>query len=127
MVCGFNEHKVKDFLRARSFTAPQTGGIASLVQKESKDNKSVASSNAPRTVTQPIGRQESCSPARAYAMKVVEDKDATFDGSTDPCDHMLHYNQVMILNFVNNRLLCKVFLTSLRGPVDQFSDTATKD
>ena len=25
----------------------------------------------------------------------------TFDGSTDPYDHMLHYNQAMILNASN--------------------------
>ena len=41
---------------------------------------------------------------------------ATFDGFTDPYDHMLHYNQAMILNAGNDRLLCKVFLASLRGP-----------
>ena len=39
-----------------------------------------------------------------------------FDGSTDPYDHMLHYNQAMILNAGNDRLLCKVFSASLRGP-----------
>ena len=36
---------------------------------------------------------------------------ATFDGSTNPYDHMLHYNQAMILNAGNDRRLCKVFLT----------------
>ena len=41
---------------------------------------------------------------------------ATFDGSTDPYDHVLHYNQAMILNADNDQLLCKVFLASLRGP-----------
>ena len=41
---------------------------------------------------------------------------ATFDGSIDPYDHMFHYNQVMILNADNDRLLCKVFQASLRGP-----------
>ena len=41
---------------------------------------------------------------------------ATFDGSTDPYDHMLHYNKDLILNVGNDRLLCKVFLDSLRGP-----------
>ena len=41
---------------------------------------------------------------------------ATFDGSVNPYDHMLHYNQVMILNTGNDRLLCKVFLASLWGP-----------
>ena len=30
---------------------------------------------------------------------------ATFDGSVDPYDHMLHYNQVMILNAGNDLLL----------------------
>ena len=30
---------------------------------------------------------------------------------------MLHYNQAMILNDDNDRLLCKTFSTSLRGPV----------
>ena len=48
------------------------------MQKGNKDNKSVASLNALRTMTQPIGRQDSCSPARAYAMMVVEDKDAPY-------------------------------------------------
>ena len=40
----------------------------------------------------------------------------TFNGYVDPYDHMLHYNQAMILN-ANDRLLCKVFLASLRGPM----------
>ena len=40
----------------------------------------------------------------------------TFDGSADPYDHMLHYNQVMTLNSDNDRILCKAFLASLRGP-----------
>ena len=40
---------------------------------------------------------------------------ATFDGSANPYDHMLHYNQVMILNAGNDRLLCKVFPASLGG------------
>ena len=39
-----------------------------------------------------------------------------FDGSNDPYDHMLHYNQAMKLNAGNDLLLCKVFLASLRGP-----------
>ena len=41
------------------------------------DNKSVASPNSSRIVTQPIYRQDSCAPIRAYAMKAVEDKDAS--------------------------------------------------
>ena len=40
-----------------------------------------------------------------------------FDGSNDPYDHMLHYNQTMPLNADNDRLLCKVFPASLRGLV----------
>ena len=39
-----------------------------------------------------------------------------FDGSNDPYDHMLHYNQATTLNADNDRLLCKVFPASLRGP-----------
>ena len=40
---------------------------------------------------------------------------STFDSSVDPYDHMLHYNQAMILNTGNGRLLCKVFPASLWG------------
>ena len=40
-----------------------------------------------------------------------------YDGSSDLYDHMLHFNQVMILNAENDRLLCKVFPPSLKGPV----------
>ena len=76
MICGSNEHKIKDCPRARSFTAPQTGGIASIVQKGSKDIKSVASLSAPKQATQTIGIQDAHAPARAYAMKAVEDKNA---------------------------------------------------
>ena len=39
-----------------------------------------------------------------------------FDGSSDPYDHMLHYNQATILNAGDYRLLCKVFPASLKGP-----------
>ena len=38
---------------------------------------------------------------------------ATFNGSADPYNHMLHYNQSKILNAGNDHLLCKVFPTSL--------------
>ena len=41
---------------------------------------------------------------------------AMHDGSSDPYDHMLHFNQAMILNDGNDQLLCKVFLASLKGP-----------
>ena len=39
-----------------------------------------------------------------------------YDGSSYPYDHMLHYNQAMILNARDDRLLCKVFPASLKGP-----------
>ena len=41
---------------------------------------------------------------------------AMHDGSFDPYDHMLHFNQAMILSAGNDRLLCKVFPASLKGP-----------
>ena len=41
---------------------------------------------------------------------------AMYDSSSDPYDHMLHFNQAMILNAGDDRLLCKVFLASLKGP-----------
>ena len=41
---------------------------------------------------------------------------AMYDGSFDPYDHMLHYNQAMILSVGDDRLLCKVFPASLKGP-----------
>ena len=50
-------------------------------------------------------------PPRGFAIPAF----ATFNGSTDPYDHMLHYNQAMILNVGNDRLLCKVFPIGLRG------------
>ena len=41
---------------------------------------------------------------------------AMYDGSSDPYDHMLHYNQAMILSAGDDRLLCKVFPASLKDP-----------
>ena len=38
------------------------------------------------------------------------------DGSIDPYDHMLHYNQAMTLNADSGLLLYNVFLASLRDP-----------
>ena len=73
MICGSKEHRARDCPRARSFTAPQTGGTALVVQK---GNKSVASPSVPRQGTQNFGRQDGCASARAYAMKAVEDTDA---------------------------------------------------
>ena len=41
---------------------------------------------------------------------------AMYNGSSDPYDHMLHFNQAMIFNAGNDRLMCKVFPASLKGP-----------
>ena len=38
-----------------------------------------------------------------------------YDGTSDPFDHLLHYQQLMTLDFRNNVLFCKVFPTSLHG------------
>ena len=40
---------------------------------------------------------------------------AKYDGSSDPYDHMLHFNQAMILNAGDECLLCKVFSANLKG------------
>ena len=39
-------------------------------------------------------------------------KFSTYDGSSDPFDHIMHYRQLMTLN---DALLCKVFPASLQG------------
>ena len=39
-----------------------------------------------------------------------------YDGSFDSYDHMLHSTRQMILSAGNDRLLCKVFPTTLKGP-----------
>ena len=75
LICGSKEHRVRDCSRARSFTTPQTGGIASVAQK---GNKSVASPSVPRQGTQTLGRQDVRAPTRAYAMKAVEDTNAPY-------------------------------------------------
>ena len=41
---------------------------------------------------------------------------AMYDGSFDLYYHMLHFNQAMILNAGDDKLLCKVFPASLKGP-----------
>ena len=51
-------------------------------------------------------------PTRVFFMPTF----TIFDGSNDPHDHMLHYNQEMTLNACNDRLLCKIFSARLRGP-----------
>ena len=67
------EHKIRECNKARSFTAPQTGGNVSSVQKGSK---SVVSRSVSRQGTQNLTRQDGRAPARAYAMKEVEDTEA---------------------------------------------------
>ena len=73
LICGSKEHRARDCSRARSFTAPQNGGTVLGAQK---GNKSVASPSVPRQGTQTQGRQDGRAPARAYAMKAVEDTNA---------------------------------------------------
>ena len=38
----------------------------------------------------------------------------SYDGKTDPVEHVSHYIQMMSLHTHNNELMCKVFLSSLR-------------
>ena len=68
---------MKDYPRARSFIAPRIGVTVSAVQKSNKDNESVASPSAPIHATLTMGRQDACAPTRAYAMKAMEEKDAS--------------------------------------------------
>ncbi|XP_034704229.1 uncharacterized protein LOC117928460 [Vitis riparia] len=42
-------------------------------------------------------------------------KFSTYDGCSDPFDHIMHYRQFMTLNIGNDPLLCKVFPASLQG------------
>ena len=42
-------------------------------------------------------------------------KFSTYDGSTDPFDHIMHNQQLMTLDIGNDMLLCKVFPASLQG------------
>ena len=51
---------------------------------------------------------------------------STFNGFVDPYDLILLYNKTMILNVGNDRLLCKVFPASLRGPVFSISSRITQ-
>ena len=67
------EHKIRNCIRARPFTAPQTGGNDLSVQE---GNKIVASPSVPRQGTQTLGRQDGRALARAYAIKSVKDTDA---------------------------------------------------
>ncbi|XP_034704036.1 uncharacterized protein LOC117928229 [Vitis riparia] len=42
-------------------------------------------------------------------------KFSTYDGSSDPFNHIMHYRQLMTLDIGNDPLLCKVFPASLQG------------
>ncbi|RVW28613.1 hypothetical protein CK203_100880 [Vitis vinifera] len=42
-------------------------------------------------------------------------KFSTYDGTSDPFDHIMHYRQLMTLDIGNDALLCKVFPTNLQG------------
>ena len=51
-------------------------------------------------------------PTRAFVIPSF----VRYGGSSDPYDHMLHFNQAMILNVGDDHLLCKVFTAILKGP-----------
>ncbi|XP_034677774.1 uncharacterized protein LOC117908264 [Vitis riparia] len=42
-------------------------------------------------------------------------KFSSYDGSSDPFDHIMHYRQLMTLDIGNDMLLCKVFPVSLQS------------
>nr|CAN69448.1 hypothetical protein VITISV_007849 [Vitis vinifera] len=42
-------------------------------------------------------------------------KFSTYDGTSDPFNHIMHYRQLMTLDIGNDALLCKVFPASLQG------------
>ena len=50
-------------------------------------------------------------PLRGFLMP----KFSTYDGSSDPFNHIMHYRQLMTLDIGNDVLLCKVFPASLQG------------
>ena len=64
-------------------------------------------------LSSPLGQHIlSYEPPRGFAISSF----TMYDGSSNLYDHMLNFNQEMILNARNDRLLCKVFPTSLKGP-----------
>ena len=69
--------------------------------KSNKDNKSAASLSAPRQATQTIGRQDARAPAKAYAMKAMEDKDGTLRLCVD-------YRQLNKMTLKNKYLLPRI-------------------
>ena len=72
--CGSMKHKIRECTRARPFITPQIGGNVSSVQKGIKN---FASPSVLRQGTQNLARQNGRAPARAYAMKAVEDTDTS--------------------------------------------------
>ena len=42
-------------------------------------------------------------------------KFTTYDETSDPFDHIMHFRQLMTLDIGNDALLCKVFPTNLHG------------
>ena len=66
-----------------------------------------------RMLSSPFGRHiMEYDPPRGFTVPPF----VRFDGSSDPYDHMMHYNQAMILSTGNDPLLCKIFPASLKGP-----------
>ena len=64
-------------------------------------------------LSSPLGQHiMSYEPARGFIIPSF----SMYDGSSDPYYHMLHFNKVKILNVGDDRLLCKVFQASLKGP-----------
>ena len=64
-------------------------------------------------LSSPLGQHIlSYEPSRGFVIPSF----SMYDGSSDPYDHMLHFNQAIILNAGDDRLLCKVFPASLKGP-----------
>ena len=50
-------------------------------------------------------------PSRGF----IVPKFTTYDGTSDPFDHIMHYRQLITLDIGNDALLYKVFLVSLYG------------
>ena len=64
-------------------------------------------------LSSPLGQHIlSYEPPRGFAILSFD----MYDGSSVPYDHMFYFDQVMILSVGNDRLLCKVFPISLKGP-----------
>ena len=50
-------------------------------------------------------------PSRGF----IVPKFMTYNGTSDPFDHIMHFRQLMTLDIGNDALLCKVFPASLYG------------